>query len=303
MNKVAEIEGVAGALGGLMAQTQRAGQPENGDYYDSEGFLVCGKCHTRRQVEVNMPDLKAVPFDPKKKVRVKMPVSCRCRAERRYQEEQMLQQDKDMRAMEALKRQSLMDERLRDVSFDSFRKTNDNAYNLKLCLRYANHFDEMLAKNQGLLFYGGVGTGKTFAAACIANHLLNQRVPVIMTSFVKLLETMQGFSEDDSALIARLNRAKLLIIDDLGAERSTDYALEKVYDIVDSRYRAKLPIILTTNLSMTELKESTDIRYTRIYDRIFEMCYPMQFKGQSWRKAEAARRFDAMKSFLEGNDG
>lgn len=303
VNKVAEIEGVSGALGGLMAQAQRAGQPENGDYYDSEGFLVCGKCHTRRQVEVNMPDLKAVPFDPKKKVRVKMPVSCRCRAERRYQEEQMLQQDKDMRAMEALKRQSLMDERLRDVSFDLFRKTNDNAYNLKLCLRYANHFDEMLAKNQGLLFYGGVGTGKTFAAACIANHLLNQRIPVIMTSFVKLLESMQGFSEDDSALIARLNRAKLLIIDDLGAERSTDYALEKVYDIVDSRYRAKLPIILTTNLSMTELKESTDIRYTRIYDRIFEMCYPMQFKGQSWRKVEAARRFDAMKNFLEGNDG
>lgn len=303
VNKVAEIEGVSGALGGLMAQAQRAGQPENGDYYDSEGFLACGKCHTRRQVEVNMPDLKAVPFDPKKKVRVKMPVSCRCRAERRYQEEQMLQQDKDMRAMEALKRQSLMDERLRDVSFDSFRKTNDNAYNLKLCLRYANHFDEMLAKNQGLLFYGGVGTGKTFAAACIANHLLNQRIPVIMTSFVKLLESMQGFSEDDSALIARLNRAKLLIIDDLGAERSTDYALEKVYDIVDSRYRAKLPIILTTNLSMTELKESTDIRYTRIYDRIFEMCYPMQFKGQSWRKVEAARRFDAMKNFLEGNDG
>lgn len=303
VNKVAEIEGVSGALGGLMAQAQRAGQPENGDYYDSEGFLVCGKCHTRRQVEVNMPDLKAVPFDPKKKVRVKMPVSCRCRAERRYQEEQMLQQNKDMRAMEALKRQSLMDERLRDVSFDSFRKTNDNAYNLKLCLRYANHFDEMLAKNQGLLFYGGVGTGKTFAAACIANHLLNQRIPVIMTSFVKLLESMQGFSEDDSALIARLNRAKLLIIDDLGAERSTDYALEKVYDIVDSRYRAKLPIILTTNLSMTELKESTDIRYTRIYDRIFEMCYPMQFKGQSWRKVEAARRFDAMKNFLEGNDG
>lgn len=303
VNKVAEIEGVSGALGGLMAQAQRAGQPENGDYYDSEGFLVCGKCHTRRQVEVNMPDLKAVPFDPKKKVRVKMPVSCRCRAERRYQEEQMLQQDKDMRAMEALKRQSLMDERLRDVSFDSFRKTNDNAYNLKLCLRYANHFDEMLAKNQGLLFYGGVGTGKTFAAACIANHLLNRRIPVIMTSFVKLLESMQGFSEDDSALIARLNRAKLLIIDDLGAERSTDYALEKVYDIVDSRYRTKLPIILTTNLSMTELKESTDIRYTRIYDRIFEMCYPMQFKGQSWRKVEAARRFDTMKNFLEGNDG
>ena len=211
VSRMGEFDGL---LQGAVRQAQAANQPENGDYYDDEGFLVCGNCHTRRQVEVNMPDLKAVPFDPKKKVRVKMPVSCRCRAERRKQEEQMLMQDREMRAAQALKQQSLMDERLRDISFDGFQQTKDNAYNLKLCLRYAKHFDEMLAKNQGLLFYGGVGTGKTFAAACIANHLLSLRVPVVMTSFVKLLETMQGFSEDDSALIARLNRAKLLIIDD-----------------------------------------------------------------------------------------
>ena len=92
-----------GLLQGVVRQAQAANQPENGDYYDDEGFLVCGNCHTRRQVEVNMPDLKAVPFDPKKKVRVKMPVSCRCRAERRKQEEQMLMQDREMRAAQALK--------------------------------------------------------------------------------------------------------------------------------------------------------------------------------------------------------
>ena len=91
------------------------------------------------------------------------------------------------------------------------------------------------------------------------------------------------------------------IIDDLGAERSTDTALEKVYNIVDSRYRAKRPVILTTNLGIDEMKETLDIRYSRIYDRIFEMCYPMQFKGQSWRKVEAAYRFDEMRKFLEGN--
>ena len=141
-----------GLLQGAVRQAQAANQPENGDYYDDEGFLVCGNCHTRRQVEVNMPDLKAVPFDPKKKVRVKMPVSCRCRAERRKQEEQMLMQDREMRAAQTLQRQSLMDERLLDISFDGFQQTKDNAYNLKLCLRYAKHFDEMLAKNQGLLF-------------------------------------------------------------------------------------------------------------------------------------------------------
>lgn len=89
-----------------------------------------------------------------------------------------------------------------------------------------------------------------------------------MTSFVKLLDTMKGFQSDDQAMIAKLNKAKLLIIDDLGAERSTDTALEKVYNIVDSRYRAKRPVILTTNLGIDEMKETLDIRYSRIYDRI-----------------------------------
>ena len=262
MSRMGEFDGL---LQGVVRQAQAANQPENGDYYDDEGFLVCGNCHTRRQVEVNMPDLKAVPFDPKKKVRVKMPVSCRCRAERRKQEEQMLMQDREMREAQALKQQSLMDERLRDISFDGFQQTKDNAYNLKLCLRYAKHFDEMLAKNQGLLFYGGVGTGKTFAAACIANHLLNRGVPVMMTSLVKLLELIQGGEEKESDIIARMNSAKLVIFDDLGAERNTDYALEKIYNIIDSRYRRKLPMLLTTNLTIDEMKDEEDRRYSRIY--------------------------------------
>lgn len=299
---MAEMSGIGGIINSVIKNAEANNPMEDGDYLDDEGFIVCGKCHTRRQVEIDMPDLSAKPFDPAKKIRTKVPVSCRCRAEKQRQEELREQQEKEMQAIEILKKQSLMDERLRDACFDNFQKTKDNAYNLKLCLRYAMHFDEMLEKNQGLLFYGGVGTGKTFAAACIANHLLSQRVPVVMTSFVKLLDAMQGFKEEDSTLIARLNRAKLLIIDDLGAERSTDFALEKVYNIVDSRYRARLPIVLTTNLTMAEMKETTDIRYSRIYDRIFELCYPMQFKGQSWRKAEAARRYDEMKSFLEGSD-
>ena len=160
----------------------------------------------------------------------------------------------------------------------------------------------MLERNQGLLFYGDVGTGKTFAAACIANYLLAERTSVVMTSFVKLLNSMQSFKEDDEKLISRLNQAKLLIIDDLGAERGSDFTLEKVYNIIDSRYRARKPVILTTNLGLKEMKETTDIRYSRIYDRIFEVCYPMQFTGKSWRKAEAARRFDEMRDFLEGDN-
>ena len=86
------------------------------------------------------------------------------------------------------------------------------------------------------------------------------------------------------------------------AHRMQDFALEKVYNIVDSRYRARLPMILTTNLELSDMQRASDIRYSRIYDRIFEVCYPVRFTGSSFRKLEAKKRFDEMKSFLEGDD-
>ena len=273
----------------------------DGDYLDDEGLLCCGKCHTRKQLVVHLPESLSASGMPRE---MTVGVPCECRKKAIEREERLEQERKEMEAVAALKRQSLMDDRLADATFENFQQTKQNARQLRLCRRYAECFNEMMEKNQGLLFYGGVGTGKTYAAACIANYLLNRRRSVVMTSFVKLLESMMNFKEDDSVLISRLNRAKLLIIDDLGAERSTDFALEKVYDIVDSRYRAKLPVILTTNLSMDELMQATDIRYTRIYDRIFEMCYPLEFVGRSWRKAEANRRVQDFETFMEeGDDG
>lgn len=283
-------------LGPIIANARAANPPEEGDYYDGEGFLVCGKCHTRRECIVQVPviDRQGETRD------LKVSVLCECRVKAKEAEEERLRQEKEMKVVNALKGKSLMDEQAAAAVFSNFRETKDNARNLRICRRYAEHFDEMIEKNQGLLLWGDVGTGKTFAAACIANYLLERRIPVVMTSFVKLLASMQGFREDEDKLITQLNRAKLLIIDDLGAERGTDFALEKVYNIVDSRYRAKKPVILTTNLTLKEMKETTDIRYSRIYDRIFEVCYPMQFTGMSWRKVEAARRFDEMKNLLEG---
>ena len=283
-------------IGPIIANAQAANPPEEGDYYDDEGFLVCGKCHTRRECIVKTPVIDRQGEFRELKVRA----LCECRAKAKEAEEERLRQEKEMKVVNALKGKSLMDEQAAAAVFSNFRETKDNARNLRLCRRYAEHFDEMAEKNQGLLLWGDVGTGKTFAAACIANYLLERRTPVVMTSCVKLLASMQGFREDEDKLITQLNRAKLLIIDDLGAERGTDFALEKVYNIVDSRYRAKKPVILTTNLTLKEMKEATDIRYSRIYDRIFEVCYPMQFTGVSWRKVEAARRFDEMKNLLEG---
>ena len=81
-------------------------------------------------------------------------------------------------------------------------------------------------------------------------------------------------------------------------ERGTEYALEQVYNVIDSRYLAGKPLILTTNLMLTDMKENMDTRYKRIYDRIFAMCFPHRVAGASWRMNQAADRYDEMRKRL-----
>lgn len=126
----------------------------------------------------------------------------------------------------------------------------------------------------------------------------NRKKSIYKNICLKLLGVSKGFGIDEE-MIAELNRARLLIIDDLGAERNTDFALEKVYSIIDSRYQSGLPMILTTNLDLQEMQTCTDIRYKRVYERILEVCYPVRFSGNSLRKAEAANRFREMEEFLK----
>ena len=75
--------------------------------------------------------------------------------------------------------------------------------------------------------------------------------------------------------------------------------ITSLYNIIDSRYLSGKPLILTTNMTLKDMQESEDIRYRRIYDRIFEMCFPVRFAGRSWREKAASKRFDAMKNLME----
>lgn len=260
--------------------------------YEEDGLMHCGVCGEPLQRFVSLP------FPGYEKRVIRRP--CKCERKQYEREEQEQKYRADQVEINKLRAASLIDEKFRSSTFDSFQITTDNAKQLKICKRYAIAFDTMCEKNQGMILWGKPGTGKTFAAACIANYLLDRKIPVIMTSFVKLISSFQnqgGESEEET--IYKLNRAALLIIDDLGAERSTDYALERVYNIVDSRYRARKPMLLTTNLTIKSMMETEDLRYARIYDRVFEVCYPLEFVGHSWRFAEAAKRFDDMGKLLE----
>ena len=279
------------AANGLRNQTRN-----DGDYEDENGILICGKCGEPRQRFMLFDD--PTDDDPEHKSELKVVTMCRCEREEEEREKRKEEAAKDMEKIQRLRNASLLDEKLRGATFDAFKLTKYNERNLKLCRRYAMKFDQMVEKDQGLIFWGSVGTGKSFAAACIANYLLERKVPVVMTSFVKLLEVFQSGRDEETSILNRLGYAKLVIFDDLGAERGTDYALEKVYNIVDSRYRKSLPMILTTNLTIEEMKSEVDMRYRRIYDRVFETCYPMQFTGPSWRMKEASRRYKDMEELL-----
>lgn len=152
--------------------------------------------------------------------------------------------------------------------------------------RYADNFADFKKDSKGLLLYGTVGTGKTYFAACIANNLIDKGYRVLMTNFARLINQIQGMYDGKQNFIDSLNRYDLLIIDDLGAERQSEFMQEQVFNIIDARYRSGLPLIVTTNLTSNQLKNPDNISYTRIYDRILERCFPVEVTGASRRRAE-----------------
>lgn len=169
--------------------------------------------------------------------------------------------------------------------------------------KYVDQWDKMKAMSTGLLLWGGTGTGKTFFAGCVANALIDTGVPVLMTNFARILNSLTNmFSEDRNGFIDSLNKYELLIIDDLGMERQSEFALEQVYNVIDSRYRSKRPLIVTTNLTLDELKNPADISRKRIYDRVLERCVPLKINNRNIRTMNAAMNFSAAKELLVGGD-
>ena len=140
---------------------------------------------------------------------------------------------------------------------------------------------------------------KTFFAGCIANALIDQGIPVLMTNFSRILNTLTGMHFNDrNQFIDSLNHYSLLIIDDLGIERNSEFALEQVFHVIDSRYRSKKPFIVTTNLTLEELNRPSDLAHQRIYDRILERCIPVKINNRNIRQDNAALNLAEAKRLL-----
>ena len=169
--------------------------------------------------------------------------------------------------------------------------------------RYENVFltdwEIMREENIGYLLWGKVGTGKSYFAGCIANALMEQEVAVRMTNFSAILNDLTASFEGRNEYIERLCRFPLLIIDDFGMERGTEYGLEQVYNVIDSRYRSRKPLIVTTNLTLDSLQNPLDTAHARIYDRLLEMCAPILFTGENFRRETAQAKLNRLKELMK----
>jgi DNA replication protein DnaC len=88
--------------------------------------------------------------------------------------------------------------------------------------------------------------------------------------------------------------APLLVLDDVGTERNTEFSNEQVYEIINTRYKAKKPLIVTTNLTMNAMKNAEDVTHRRIYDRIVEMCTPCRVTSSGRRQKAARSKMEQM---------
>ena len=200
-------------------------------------------------------------------------------------DEMMRQRQQAERAdmIERYRNACFSDKTLRRCTFEA----DDRAHSelTRIARDYVQNFDDNLKNGRGLLFYGTVGTGKTFISACIANALVNQGYSCKMTTFTRIYNDLLATFEKQ-ACIDKLKRYDLLIIDDLAAEGNTEYMRSAVFDVIDNRYRSGKPIIVTTNLTGDELIQPSDIYQSRVYSRIFEMCLPYRVIGDDRRKAK-----------------
>ena len=270
-----------------MENAANEGMKAADDYMDTEtGLLMCGKCHTKKQKKISFLGVERV-----------VGCLCQCAAEEMEREREKHREEEELLHIRQMKSAGLQDSTFFDYTFANCDETHPC---VQYARRYVGNYAEFQKNGQGLLFWGNVGTGKTFLAGCIANALMEKNIPVLMTSFPKLLNALGGlYSGERNEYLKSLNQYRLLIIDDLGVERDTPYVLETVYLVIDERYKSGKPFIITTNLSLEELRNPADLEHGRIYDRIMERCVPVAFSGKNYRTDKGRKNMENAAGILK----
>lgn len=268
------------------ARAARQYSEHEGDYRNEDGLLICGKCHTPKECTLTKSD------GTTRTVRC----ACECSVAQNAKESEEKRKRDRLQYLDSMRRTGFPDAEMREWTFAKSDHTDQK--NENIARRYVANFDAMRSQGTGLLLCGSVGTGKSFLAAAIANELINQGTPCLMTNFSRIISRVSEKFGGDQKYLDDLNRFDLLIIDDLGSERDTEFTWEKVMNVVDARYRAGLPLIITTNLTLKDLADPSDIRRQRIFSRLKEMCVFLEVNGADRRNKKMRDKMESAKLLL-----
>ena len=226
-------------------------------------------------------------------------------AERLEKEEAECKEAEALRLKERIKKiigESGIGDRFLRRTFETFEETKENQKAYTMAKKYADSFENLMPKRgmpepgrNGLFIAGPAGTGKTHIAAAIANQLIHQGRPVICMTMIDLLarirKTFNRDGVDESTVLNIYKTVPLLIIDDIGKEPPTEWAISTIYNIINGRYEAYLPTIVTTNYDdkalverMTPKTSGDSVTAEATIDRLMEMCIGIVMTGPSWRQ-------------------
>ena len=244
-------------------QTSKNNPQRTEDYVGENGLLYCGICKTPKQTRVSIFGEQKTVF-----------CSCDCvKAAKQKQEEarkRQLIEECRFKAFPGLKH--------RTETFEA--DTDSTAEISKICRNYAKRFDPNDSK--WLIFYGDVGTGKSFYAAAVCNSLIDQGYSVKFTSISTIIKELWN-ARDKLEYYDRLDRFDLIVLDDFDSERSTDYAKEIRFDVIEMRSNSGKPLIITSNMTAQDFKTEV-IDDKRIYSRMSEYGLFIRFNGADKRK-------------------
>lgn len=282
-------------LDALAAKTAAKVKREDGDYINSEGLLMCGKCNTPKQVRIIVSGVVREPY-----------CLCDCEQARREKERKdaekaQIMQDIPMMREACFRRIIAGEGGKEDLTAsrcESWTFANDDMDDpaaSSMARKYVEHFGQMRQDGKGLLLYGGPGGGKSYLAACICNALIDQAIPCYYTSVSEIVSRMRN---KDRSEIDGLSRYQLVVLDDLGAERSTEYMIEMVHAVIDSRSRSGLPLIVTSNYTGDEIRAASDMQMKRVFSRLYEICIPYEIKHPDRRRKTLIREIGKYRELL-----
>lgn len=267
---------------------------------DKNDYIECEYCKNklyRKTIDWNLYGTKRVmKLDYER---------CNCKDAQKYWNEydmkklQMLEEEKKLRMtqefankVDKIIKNSKMSKRNLNYKFENF-EVNSN--NKKVYQSLKNYSEKLVneVERKGLILVGNNGVGKTHLACSIANELIKNGIPIIYGTLINLLAELKNTYDVDNnisemEIIKLYEKVDLLIIDDLGKEKPSEWGLEKLFTIINSRYENNLPVIITTNYDQNSLIDRLSINgeietAKSIISRLYEMCYLVKIEDRDHR--------------------